>query len=214
HWGDRALVQDRIKQIRRRVAAKWLLAGCHFVQDSAKGKQIRTGVQLFPPRLLRGHVCHRANSRTRARQVFFPKSGLRGVARRYRNSPSGDLGQSKVEDLGMATFGHEDVRWFDVAIDNTHAAATELLDDAVVRDGPPDHADAILGALQWEVNATRIAGPAVDATAKSRPVFGATTSAVLPLQALFYCSFAYSALASFRMGMSESASFQRVRKCL
>src|SRR5207237_6863259 len=70
-------------------------------------------------------------------------------------------------------------------VNNTHAAATELLDDAVVRDGPPDHADAILGALQWEVNATRIAGPAVDATAKSRPVFGATTSAVLPLQALF-----------------------------
>jgi hypothetical protein len=27
-----------------------------------------------------------------------------------------------------------------------------------------------------------------------------------------YCSFAYSALASFRMGMSGSASFQRVRK--
>src|SRR5438128_1619313 len=96
----------------------------------------------------------------------------------------------------------------------SHAAATELLDDAVMRDGPPDHADAILGALQWEVNATRIAGPAVDAIAKSRPVFGATTSAVLPLQALFYCSFAYSALASFRMGMSGSASFQRARKCL
>ena len=27
-----------------------------------------------------------------------------------------------------------------------------------------------------------------------------------------YCSFAYSALASFRMGVSESASFQSVRK--
>jgi len=27
-----------------------------------------------------------------------------------------------------------------------------------------------------------------------------------------YCSFAYSALASFRMGMSGSASFQRVKK--
>jgi hypothetical protein len=27
-----------------------------------------------------------------------------------------------------------------------------------------------------------------------------------------YCNFAYSALASFRMGMSGSASFQRVRK--
>ena len=29
-----------------------------------------------------------------------------------------------------------------------------------------------------------------------------------------YCRFAYSALACFRMGMSESASFQRVRKSL
>jgi hypothetical protein len=29
-----------------------------------------------------------------------------------------------------------------------------------------------------------------------------------------YCSFAYSALASFRMGMSGSASFQSVRKSL
>jgi hypothetical protein len=29
-----------------------------------------------------------------------------------------------------------------------------------------------------------------------------------------YCSFAYSALASFRMGMSGSASFQKVRKFL
>jgi hypothetical protein len=32
--------------------------------------------------------------------------------------------------------------------------------------------------------------------------------------ALSYCSFAYSALASFRMGMSGSASFQSVRKSL
>ena len=31
---------------------------------------------------------------------------------------------------------------------------------------------------------------------------------------LSYCSFAYSAFASFRIGMSGSASFQRVRKPL
>src|SRR6266566_3989705 len=110
-------MQDRIKQICRTVATKWLLAGCHFVQDSAKGKQIRASVQFFPPRLLRGHVRHRAHCRTWPRQVFFPRSGLRGVGRRYRSSPS-NLGQAKVEDLGMATFGHEDVRWLDVTMDN------------------------------------------------------------------------------------------------
>src|SRR5437763_11693345 len=37
-------------------------------------------------------------------------------------------------------------------VDHTHAAATQLLDDAVMRDGLADHADAMLGALQWEVN--------------------------------------------------------------
>jgi hypothetical protein len=30
---------------------------------------------------------------------------------------------------------------------------------------------------------------------------------------IFYCNFAYSALACFRMGMSGSASFQRVHAC-
>ena len=35
-----------------------------------------------------------------------------------------------------------------------------------------------------------------------------------PRRERFYCSFAYSAFASFRMGMSGSASFQSVRKSL
>ena len=29
------------------------------------------------------------------------------------------LGQTEVQNLGIAAFGHEDVRWFDVAVDNT-----------------------------------------------------------------------------------------------
>src|SRR5437899_2929020 len=37
-------------------------------------------------------------------------------------------------------------------VDHTHPAAAQLLDDAVMRDGLADHADAMLGALQWEVN--------------------------------------------------------------
>jgi hypothetical protein len=39
---------------------------------------------------------------------------------------------------------------------HTHSAA-ELLDDAIVRDGLADRAEAMLGALQWEVNDMRIA---------------------------------------------------------
>ena len=43
---------------------------------------------------------------------------------------------------------------FDVfgLVDDSHTAAAQLLDDAIVRDGLADHADAMLGALQWEVN--------------------------------------------------------------
>jgi hypothetical protein len=37
-------------------------------------------------------------------------------------------------------------------INDTHPAAAELLDDAVMGNGLADHADAMLGALQWEVN--------------------------------------------------------------
>jgi len=37
-------------------------------------------------------------------------------------------------------------------VDHTPPAAAELLDDAVVRDCLADHADAMLGALRWEVN--------------------------------------------------------------
>ena len=37
-------------------------------------------------------------------------------------------------------------------VDDSHTAAAQLLDDAIVRDGLVDHADAMLGALQWEVN--------------------------------------------------------------
>ncbi|PYV74012.1 MAG: hypothetical protein DMG97_09805 [Acidobacteria bacterium] len=37
-------------------------------------------------------------------------------------------------------------------VNHTHPATAELLDDAVMRDGLADHADAMLGAPQWEVN--------------------------------------------------------------
>jgi hypothetical protein len=84
-------MQNRIKQIRRSVVAKWLLARCHFVQDSAKGKQIRAGVQFFSPCLLRGHVRRRSG----ARQVFSASSGLRGVDGR-RCSSLRCLGDSRA----------------------------------------------------------------------------------------------------------------------
>src|SRR5580693_5091321 len=45
-------------------------------------------------------------------------------------------------------------------------------------------------------------------------LFLLTSSFIGPVRnrVILYCSFAYSALACFRMGMSGSASFQRMRK--
>jgi hypothetical protein len=43
---------------------------------------------------------------------------------------------------------------YSALIDDSHSA-TQLFDDAVMRDGLADHADAMLGALQWEVNEMR-----------------------------------------------------------
>src|SRR5215467_11601533 len=45
-----------------------------------------------------------------------------------------------------------------------------------------------------------------------RPDYGRRSIATALLKMERYCSLAYSALASFRMGMSGSASFQRARK--
>ena len=46
---------------------------------------------------------------------------------------------------------------FDVfgLVDDSHTAAAQLLDDAIVRDGLADHADAMLGALHREVNESK-----------------------------------------------------------
>src|SRR6266571_3612585 len=78
-------------------------------------------------------------------------------------------------------------------VDHTHPAVPELLDDAVVRDGLADELGGVaiggsVRSYRWERSI------AILSTEKG------------------YCNFAYSALASFRMGMSGSASFQRVTK--
>jgi hypothetical protein len=40
-------------------------------------------------------------------------------------------------------------------VDNAHATATQLLDDAVVRDGLADHQGQILRRRNWQVNESR-----------------------------------------------------------
>ncbi|PYX94715.1 MAG: hypothetical protein DMG71_11710, partial [Acidobacteria bacterium] len=43
-------------------------------------------------------------------------------------------------------------------VDDPHSTTTELLEDAIVRDGLADHWGEILGATQDQVNATRVDG--------------------------------------------------------
>src|SRR5438552_873256 len=61
-------------------------------------------------------------------------------------------------------------------INDTHPAAAELLDDAVMRDGLADHVDAMLGGEGGASQRDAYRGTLQSsATAKSGPVFAATT---------------------------------------
>src|SRR5437899_2563160 len=66
---------------------------------------------------------------------------------------------------------------FDVfgLVDDSHTAAAQLLDDAVMRDGLADHVDAMLGALQVGSQRDACSGTGSRAQPRKGPVFAPTT---------------------------------------
>src|SRR5208282_5362473 len=83
----------------------------------SKRKQVRAGVEFPAPHLFGRHVGDRAQHRSGAGEVGLVH-GLScgygfvgGAARHY-------LGKPKVEDLGVAALGDEDVCRLDVAVNN------------------------------------------------------------------------------------------------
>src|ERR1700693_2820457 len=102
------------------VATKWEHAGRHFVEDHAEGEEIGTRVEFFAADLLRGHIGDGANCAARAGQIlrvhgghlFGGQSGS-GTDRRFY------FRQTKIENLGMAAFGDENISGLDVAMNNS-----------------------------------------------------------------------------------------------
>ena len=97
------------------------LPGGHLVENGSKREQIGSGIQFFRPRLLRRHVSNRAERGTGAGEMIRVHRTRRCVERSNvarRTARQTDLRQSKVQNLGVATLGDENVRRLDVAVDD------------------------------------------------------------------------------------------------
>jgi hypothetical protein len=94
------------------------VAGGHLVKDDTEGEDVGARVQVFAPRLFRGHVGHRAHRRAGTGQGILHVLRL-GVRAGDGRAVFQQLGETEVEDLGVAARGDEDVGRLDVAVDDT-----------------------------------------------------------------------------------------------
>ena len=113
-----------------RIASKMSAGSCpgkggvargHLVQHHAEAEQVRPRVDFFRPRLLRRHVGHRPHRR-RPDWSDAPLAAVRWASPRLPSfrRPLGlrsQFRQPKVQNLRLATLGHENVRWLDVPMD-------------------------------------------------------------------------------------------------
>ena len=93
----------------------------HLVKHGAKGEKIGASVQFLAAHLLRRHVGHRAHGGPGVvTSSFSCKREKVSLSGHRRGWPTGaqDLGEAKIEDLGLAALGDEDVRRLDVAVDD------------------------------------------------------------------------------------------------
>ncbi len=113
---DRAgrAVDDRAQDLHRMLAAERGKPGDHLVEDDAQAEDVRPVVRVLAPRLLRRAVAHRAVGHPHLRERIVG-GGARGRALldRLRHH---HLGQAEVEDLGLASRGHDHVGRLQVAM--------------------------------------------------------------------------------------------------
>ena len=94
----------------------------HFVQDGTKREQVRSCIQFLGSDLLRRHIGDGAKRRTGAGEMLFVDCACHRVGRcnlAGRTGGGRHFRQSKVQNLGVPSFAHKDVRWLYVAVDDS-----------------------------------------------------------------------------------------------
>ena len=138
--GDGATMQNCLMDSRHTVTAEGAMAGCHFVENQAKGKQIGARVQPFSPYLFGRHIVCRPHGCAGQRQPQIRRGwrGRRSVARIGQlRAPIVGAGrfldhfrQAEVKDPGFAVIRDKDVGRLDIAMNNAFL---------VCRSEPGDH---------------------------------------------------------------------------
>ena len=115
----RRLIQNRVEDQRRRFSGERLVARRHFVEHDAERKQIASRVDLVAARLFRRHVRHGADGFAGFRRFLRRrKLGHRKRIDSRRALGMRELRDPEVQNLRLITIGDEDVRRFDIAMDD------------------------------------------------------------------------------------------------
>ena len=88
----------------------------HFVQHSAKRKNVGSRIDILAQRLLGRHVCDRAERSARAGEMFLRKGGL-SLPRNGRGAGI-KLRETEVENLSVTSASDENVGGLDIAMDD------------------------------------------------------------------------------------------------
>src|SRR5262249_51002058 len=115
--------QDSVEYGGGRVAPEWQCSCCHLVQNSSKREKVRATVQFLPFRLLRRHIRHRSQCSSRTREVLLTHSRCcfrcRSSAFCYSARHCRYFCESKLQSLGLAPPGHENICGLDISVNDS-----------------------------------------------------------------------------------------------
>lgn len=109
----RIFAQNRRHGFLRSRLAKSSRAGEHFVENGAKGKDVRAMVDGLSAHLLRGHVADGAHDHAGLGAAGHGCPGVLGLFRTLRQ-----LRQAEIENLDAAIAGDEEIFRLEVAMDD------------------------------------------------------------------------------------------------
>src|SRR4029077_6127459 len=116
HGRNGSPMQDAVENGGGRVALEGQNAGGHFVEHRAGKKKIGALIERFAKGLLWRHVGDGSHRTARSGEVVFGDAAGTGACRVSGwRTDQGELGETKIENLGVAARGDENVGGLDVA---------------------------------------------------------------------------------------------------